>query len=143
MVFAQLERKMTAERTASIMRDRVERGLWNGGHILGYRSRPQEPGYLEIDEEGAAIVRTIFDSFEKLGSCGAVTREMSEKGIRYQSRLVGSEESQKELLAIRKQLRSEFNFETKASTIESISLANQLGEPLEIAEIELGRLEMK
>ena len=85
MVFAQLERKMTAERTASIMRDRVERGLWNGGHILGYRSRPQEPGYLEIDEEGAAIVRTIFDSFEKLGSCGAVTREMSEKGIRYPS----------------------------------------------------------
>lgn len=85
MVFAQLERKMTAERTASIMRDRVERGLWNGGHILGYRSRQNEPGHLEIDEEGAAIVRMIFDGFEQLGSCGAVNRMLSDKGIRYPS----------------------------------------------------------
>ena len=47
MVFAQLERSMTAERTYSIMLDRVTRGLWNGGHILGYRSKPGEPGELE------------------------------------------------------------------------------------------------
>ncbi len=83
MVFAQLERRMTGERVYSIMRDRVERGLWNGGHILGYRSKPNEPGLLEIDDEAAAIVRTIFDSFEELGSAGAVARMLSEKGIRY------------------------------------------------------------
>jgi site-specific DNA recombinase len=83
MVFAQLERKMTAERTFSIMRDRADRGLWNGGHILGYRSRPDNPGKLEIDEEGAAIVRRIFDLFEELGSAGAVTRRLSDLGIRY------------------------------------------------------------
>ena len=83
MIFAQLERSMTAERTFSIMRDRVERGLWNGGHILGYRSKPGEPGLLEIDEDAAAIVRQIFDSFEELGSSGAVTRKLSEAGIRY------------------------------------------------------------
>src|SRR5581483_1799507 len=63
MVFAQLERRMTAERTFSIMRDRADRGLWNGGYVLGYRSRPDDPGKLEIDEEGAAIVRRIFDLF--------------------------------------------------------------------------------
>ena len=85
MVFAQLERKMTAERTYSIMRDRVERGLWNGGHVLGYRSKPDEPGFLEVDEEAAAIVRLIFDSFEELGSSGAVTRKLSDLGIRYPS----------------------------------------------------------
>ncbi len=85
MVFAQLERKMTAERTYSIMRDRVERGLWNGGHILGYRSKANEPGLLEIDEDGAAIVRKIFDSYEELGSSGAVTRMLSDQGIRYPS----------------------------------------------------------
>lgn len=85
MVFAQLERKMTAERTISIMRDRVERGLWNGGHILGYRSKPNEPGLLEIDEDAAAIVRQIFDGFEELGSSGAVTRRLSDAGIRYPS----------------------------------------------------------
>ena len=83
MVFAQLERKMTAERTFSIMRDRADRGLWNGGHILGYRSRPDDPGKLEIDPEGAAIVRRIFDGFEELGSAGAVTRRLSDLGIRY------------------------------------------------------------
>ena len=61
MVFAQLERKMTAERTFSIMRDRADRGLWNGGHVLGYRSKPDDRGKLEIDPEGAEIVRRIFD----------------------------------------------------------------------------------
>ncbi len=82
MVFAQLERKMTAERTFSIMRDRADRGLWNGGHVLGYRSMKDDLGKLEIDAEGAAIVRRLFDSFEELGSAGAVTRRMSDLGIR-------------------------------------------------------------
>ncbi len=85
MVFAQLERKMTAERTFSIMRDRAERGLWNGGHVLGYRSSPDEPGRLEIDEEAAAMVLQIFDGFEELGSSGAVTRRLNDLGIRYPS----------------------------------------------------------
>ena len=83
MVFAQLERKMTAERTFSIMKDRADRGLWNGGHVLGYTSLKDDPGKLEIDEEGAAIVRRIFDLFEELGSAGAVTRRLNELGIRY------------------------------------------------------------
>lgn len=83
MVFAQLERKMTAERTYSIMRDRAERGLWNGGHVLGYRVGDEESGKLEIEEEGAAIVRQIFDSYEELGSAGAVCRLLSDQGIRY------------------------------------------------------------
>ncbi len=84
MVFAQLERKMTAERTFSIMRDRADRGLWNGGHgILGYRSVQDDRGKLEIDEVGAELVRRIFDLFEELGSAGAVTRRLNDLGIRY------------------------------------------------------------
>ncbi len=83
MVFAQLERKMTAERTFSIMRDRADRGLWNGGHVLGYRSKPDDRGKLEIDAAAADIVRRIFDSFEELGSAGAVTRRLNDLGIRY------------------------------------------------------------
>ena len=82
MVFAQLERRMTAERTFSIMRDRADRGLWNGGHVLGYRSVQNDPGKLEIEPVGAAIVRRIFDSFEELGSAGAATRRLNELGIR-------------------------------------------------------------
>ncbi len=80
MIFAQLERKMTAERTVSIMRDRAERGLWNGGHVLGYRS---DDGKLIIDETEAAITRSIFDGFEELGSAGAVTRKLNDSGIRF------------------------------------------------------------
>ena len=83
MVFAQLERKMTAERTFSIMRDRADRGLWNGGHVLGYRSMADDPGKLEIDEIGATIVRRIFDSFEGIESAGAVTRRLNDLGILY------------------------------------------------------------
>jgi hypothetical protein len=92
---------------------------------------------FEMDTEN---LRTIA---EKLSNPDTATALEKVVALCYQSRIVRSEESQKELLAIRKQLRSEFNFEMKASTIESISLANQLGEPLEIAEIELGRLKMK
>ncbi len=83
MVFAQLEREMTAERTFAVMKDRVERGLWNGGHILGYKSDPADKGKLVIDEEGASIVRQVFDLFEELGSAGAVTRKLNDLGIRY------------------------------------------------------------
>jgi len=82
MVFAQLERRMTAERTFSIMRDRADRGLWNGGHVVGYRSMANDPGKLEIEPEGADIIRRIFDKFEELGSAGAVTRHLSDLGIR-------------------------------------------------------------
>ncbi|MEZ6125765.1 MAG: recombinase family protein [Planctomycetaceae bacterium] len=65
------------------MRDRVERGLHNGGHVLGFVSAKDEPGRLEIDEEGALIVRRIFDAYERHGSAGAVTRELADSGIRY------------------------------------------------------------
>ena len=83
MVFAQLEREMTGERTVAIMKDRAERGLWNGGHVLGYRSANDESGKLIVNPEEAALVRQIFDGFEELGSAGAVTRRLSEAGIRY------------------------------------------------------------
>lgn len=91
MVFAQLERKMTAERTFSIMRDRADRGLWNGGYVLGYRSIKEEPGRLQTDEEGADLVRRIFNLFEELGSCGAVTRRLSDLGVRLPSYRTRSE----------------------------------------------------
>ncbi len=74
---------MTAERTVSIMKHRAERGLWNGGHVLGYRSSEEESGKLVIEPEKAILVRTIFDKFEELGSAGAVARHLSELGIRY------------------------------------------------------------
>ncbi len=82
MVFAEFEREVTAERTIAIMQDRVERGLWNGGHVYGYRSDPNDKGKLLIDPEWAEIIRRhFFDSFEELGSAGAVQRRLQQLGI--------------------------------------------------------------
>jgi hypothetical protein len=64
-----------AERTQARM-------LLVGGHILGYKSDPADKGKLVIDEEGASIVRRVFDLFEELGSAGAVTRKLNDLGIR-------------------------------------------------------------
>lgn len=83
MVFAELERKLTAERTLATMQDRTERGLWNGGFVYGYKSDPDERGRLIVDPEWAAIIRThFFDAFEELGSVGAVQRHLKKAGIR-------------------------------------------------------------
>ena len=81
IVFAELERKMTAERTYSIMKDRVDRGFWNGGYILGYTSDSNDKGKLIVDDATAPIVRMIFDLFQELGSAGAVLRQLTSLGI--------------------------------------------------------------
>lgn len=83
MVFAQLERKLTGERTVATMQDRAERGLWNGGHVYGYISDPNERGRLRVDPEAAATIRThFFDAVEKLGAAGAVQWELARLNIR-------------------------------------------------------------
>ena len=83
MVFAQLERKLTGERTVATMQDRAERGLWNGGHVYGYVPDPNEQGRLKVDPDEAATIRThFFDSVEKLGSAGGVQRELARLNIR-------------------------------------------------------------
>ncbi len=79
IVFAQLERKMTAERTFSIMRDRVDRGVSNGLAPMGYRHGAD--GRLEVDLDEAPIVRLIYDRFEHSGSAGAVVSELADRGI--------------------------------------------------------------
>jgi site-specific DNA recombinase len=80
MVFAQLERELTGERTRATMEDRAARGLWNGGFIYGYRKG--EDGKLVIDAEEAKVIRNhVFDAFEDLGSVGGVTRKLRELGI--------------------------------------------------------------
>ncbi len=83
MVFAELERQLTAERTLATMQDRTERGFWNGGFVYGYLSDPDDPGKLVIDPEWASIIQThFFDAFEELGSVGAVQRHLKKVGIR-------------------------------------------------------------
>ncbi len=83
MVFAELERNLTAERTAVIMVDRMNRGLWNGGWQIGYKRDPNIKDRLVPDDEWAPIIRTqFFEALVKLGSAGAVQRALFESGIR-------------------------------------------------------------
>jgi site-specific DNA recombinase len=80
MVFAQLEREVTGERTLLTMQDRLRRGLWNGGYVYGYILDPDGSGKLVPDPEWAKIIREkFFDALERLGSAGAVQRELCEK----------------------------------------------------------------
>ncbi len=80
MVFAQLERKVTGERTRATLLDRASRGLSNGGCKYGYVSDPKVRGKLILDPQWAKIIKeNFFDAVERLGSAGAVQRELADK----------------------------------------------------------------
>ncbi len=82
MVFAQLERRMTAERTREHMRQRALKGLFNGGRPWGYRLNADRKGELLIDEEEAKVVRSIFEEYLKLKSLHELQRWMEKQNIR-------------------------------------------------------------
>lgn len=80
MVFAQLERELTGERTRATMLHRAEQGMWNHRPPYGYRIG--EDGKLTIDLEFAQVIQKhFFDAAESLGSVGAVTRHVRQLGI--------------------------------------------------------------
>lgn len=81
LVFAELEREQTAERTTAAMQARAERGLWNGGHPpLGYESLGD--GHLEVIAAEAELVRLIFDKYEELRSVPKLRRWLNDRGHR-------------------------------------------------------------
>jgi len=82
LVFAQLEREQTSERTADIMEYRAQQGLWNGGTpILGYDFIPGEEIPKVIEDE-ASIVKEIFQLYLEKTSASAVATFMNNKGYR-------------------------------------------------------------
>lgn len=92
LVFAELEREQTAERTRTALRARAERGLWNGGHPpLGYDS--EGSGHIKVNEVEAELVRGIFAKYEESRSTNTVFRWLKESGHRqktYTSRRRGA-----------------------------------------------------
>jgi len=73
LVFAELEREQTADRTRQAMQARAERGLWNGGSPpLGYDS--QGNGHLDINAHEAELVKLIFDKYLELRSAPQVAK---------------------------------------------------------------------
>ena len=81
LVFAELERKQTAERTQTAMQARAERGLWNGGApILGYDS--EGAGKLAVNDAEAAVVRAAFEKMLELRSARKAAVWLNEQGHR-------------------------------------------------------------
>jgi len=80
--FAQFEREQISERTAANMRARARRGLYNGGKIYGYRPRPGQKGYLDIDRAEATVINLIFDQYLQIGSYCLVANWLNRAGYR-------------------------------------------------------------
>ena len=83
MNFAQFERKQTSERVAANMLSRASRGLYNGGSVpLGYKLDPAKPGYLDVDQEQAAIVNTAFKVYLQEGNLSQTARWLNDRGYK-------------------------------------------------------------
>ena len=84
VALCQFERETTSLRTRLAMRDRAEKGLFNGGSVpLGYESA--EKGHLSINEEEAHIVREAFKVYLETGSVAKTATTLKERGYRRRS----------------------------------------------------------
>jgi DNA invertase Pin-like site-specific DNA recombinase len=89
LIFAELERERTSERTKETMALRAQRGLWNGGQILGYDLGQERKGVLIVNEQEAAVVRFIFETYLETRSLSKTARACNKRGYRtraYESR---------------------------------------------------------
>ncbi len=78
--FAQFEREVIGERVRDKIAASKKKGLWMGGPVpLGYRCIDKK---LLIEPGEAETVRSIFRLYIKLGSMGALMKELDRRGIR-------------------------------------------------------------
>lgn len=84
LVFAELERERTSERTKEKIQARREQGLWFGGQVpLGYRVNPANKTTLEIDEPVAKMVRRdFFEKYLELKTARSLARYLSRRDIK-------------------------------------------------------------
>ena len=80
LVFAELERNMTAERVTATMINRASQGQWNGGRIpYGYDYDYGE-GKFTIREDEASVCRLIVEDYIKNRSITHTSRMLNQKG---------------------------------------------------------------
>ena len=83
LVFAELEREQTAERTTATMLYRAQQGLWNGGRRLGYDLDPDNKGVLKVNPiQKETVIKDFFEKCVEEGSAGKVVNHLHEQGIR-------------------------------------------------------------
>jgi site-specific DNA recombinase len=67
------------------MADRVQRGLGNGGQILGFDPDPERPGYLIPNSVEELLVNLGFDTYLELGSIKETAETLNRRGYRTKS----------------------------------------------------------
>jgi site-specific DNA recombinase len=78
--FAQFEREVTAERIRDKIRASRQKGMFMGGNVpLGYVVKDRK---LVVSDPDAAIVRSIFERFVRIGSATVLARELRAEGVR-------------------------------------------------------------
>ncbi|HMX43877.1 MAG TPA: recombinase family protein, partial [Elusimicrobiota bacterium] len=79
LTFAQFERELASERVKDKVIQRVNRGLYHGGHPpFGYKA---ENGALVFDTPRDAHVKAIFETYVKTRSIRAILRMFKAKGV--------------------------------------------------------------
>jgi len=82
MALAEFEREQTSERNKDATIARAERGLWNGGQILGYDLDPNKKGYLIINQKEKALIQSAFKKYLECGSLMETGRALNRQGYR-------------------------------------------------------------
>jgi DNA invertase Pin-like site-specific DNA recombinase len=82
LVFAQMERELTAERTRDGMASKGSHGGYLGGYpILGYDIDYEASKFIPNENE-RPIVQMIFEIYRKTGSLSETAKQLNEKGYR-------------------------------------------------------------
>jgi site-specific DNA recombinase len=77
--FAQFEREVTSERIRDKIAASKRKGLWVGGMVpLGYDAKDRK---ITVNAAEAERVRTIFESYLKLGSLNLLMADLRKRGI--------------------------------------------------------------
>jgi len=82
MALAEFEREQTSERNKDATMARAERGLWNGGQLLGYDMDPKQKGNIIPNEKEKAIVNFAFDTYLKYGGIIETAKRLNAQGYR-------------------------------------------------------------
>jgi site-specific DNA recombinase len=77
--FAQFEREVIAERVRDKIRASRQKGMWMGGSVpLGYVVQNRK---LVVHQPDAAVVRSMFERFLRVGSATVLAQELRAEGV--------------------------------------------------------------
>jgi site-specific DNA recombinase len=82
MALAEFEREQTSERNREATLARAERGLWNGGQLMGYDLDPVRKGNLIPNEKEKVLVNFAFDTYLQCGSILETAKMINRHGFR-------------------------------------------------------------